>query len=75
MKSIFLVSFATALIVCCFMVILIAFALATRSGGEWWKVFLFVIPNGIFLTWSAREMFRAFRRAGRRTVMGREATI
>lgn len=75
MKGFFLASFVAALIVCCFMVILIAVALVTRSGGGWWKVVLFVVPNAIFLTWSTREMFRTFRRAGRRTVMGREATV
>jgi hypothetical protein len=75
MKSFFLTSFVAALVVCCCMVILIAVALLARSEGEWWKVALFVVPNAIFLTWSTKEVFRTFRRARRRTVLGREATL
>ena len=70
MKWFFLTSFVVGLALCGFLLSMIALALLTRVPGEWWKVVLLLVPFFVGFAWATREMFRAFRRAGRRANRG-----
>jgi len=62
----FFATFVVGIVLCCFLTGMIALAAATHIAGEWWKVLLFVMPFLVLFAWATKEMFRAFRKAGRR---------
>ena len=64
MKWFFFASFLVGLLLCGFLLSMIALALFTHLRGEWLTVVVILTPFVVVFGWATRQMFRAFRRQG-----------